>query len=254
MSLVDVSTADLRKIRDLIASRAVACPLSDASLRANGFGAVADALRGALLFADRDSLVTAIDLVIDERVRAERPPLELVWTGPDTTAPQTRDTAVVLADLFARARQRVLVAGYVFTHGTRILAPLHEALARGVEARMFLDLPGVAASEEAIPSFAASCIADFIRKNWTFGAPYPEFFYDPRTARPGPEVLLHAKCAVVDGRHALVTSANFTSAGQTRHIEVGVLIDDTRFAGRLEGHFNALVAQHVLNRADWRPL
>lgn len=251
MNLIDVSTADLRKLRDMVASRAVGCPLTDASLRAAGFGVIADVLRNSLPFADRDALVTAVDLVVEERVRAERPPLELVWTGPASAAPQTRDTAVVLADLFTCAKQRVMVAGYAFTNGSKILAPLHEAMRRGVEARFFLDIPGQAPSEEAIPSFAAARVADFVRENWRFGAPYPEFFYDPRTARPGPEILLHAKCAVVDGRRALVTSANFTFSGQMRHIEVGVLIDDVRFAGRLEGHFNVLVAQHLLSRADW---
>jgi len=238
VSLTEVSTADVRKLRDLVAAHALACPLTEASLHANGFGIFAAALVATLAFDTRVSLIRALELVIEERVSAERPPLELVWTGPDTTAPQTRDTAIALCDLFDRAKQRVMVAGYVFTHGKSILRPLHAALVRGV--------PGVAASEDAIPSFATSCVAQFVQRNWPFGAPYPDFFYDPRTARPGPDVLLHAKCAVVDGRYALVTSANFTGAGQTRHIEVGVLIDDVRFAGRLEGHFNALVGQGAL--------
>jgi phosphatidylserine/phosphatidylglycerophosphate/cardiolipin synthase-like enzyme len=246
MSLGGVSTADLRQLRDAVALGAINCPLTDASLRAHGFGAFVHPLRSALPFEQREVVVHVLDLLIDERVQAERPPLELVWTGPDTSAPQTRDTAVVLEDLFTRATKRVMVAGYVFRQGASILAPLHAALVRGVEARMFLDLDGQATSEAGIPEFAAKCVRDFIHYNWPFGPPFPDFFYDPRTARPGPEILLHAKCAVVDGRFALVTSANFTSWGQTRHIEVGVLIDDVHFAARLEGHFNALVAQGAL--------
>jgi phosphatidylserine/phosphatidylglycerophosphate/cardiolipin synthase-like enzyme len=248
MSLSDVSTADLAKVRDLVACGALRCPLGEASLRSNGFGSLGSQLSSALAFESSQALVKALDLVIEERTRSERPPLELVWTGPDTTSPQTRDTAVVLGDLFRRAERRVLVAGYVFTQGKTILQPLHEALVRGIEARLFLDLPGVAPSENEIPAYAATCVGDFIRWNWPFGEPYPAFFYDPRTARPGPDVLLHAKCAVADGRHALVTSANFTGPGQTRHIEVGVLIDDVRFAGRLEGQFNGLVAQGALTQ------
>lgn len=246
MSLGDVSTADLIKLRDLVATGALKCPLGEASLRANGFGSLATELPVVLPFEAAQALVITLDLLIDERTRAERPPLELVWTGPDTTSPQTRDTAVVLGELFRCAERRVLVAGYVFTQGKTILQPLHEALLRGIEARLFIDLPGVAPSESEIPAYAAKCVRDFIRWNWPFGEPYPAFFYDPRTARPGREVLLHAKCAVVDGRHALVTSANFTGPGHTRHIEVGVLIDDVRFAGRLEGQFNGLVGQGAL--------
>jgi phosphatidylserine/phosphatidylglycerophosphate/cardiolipin synthase-like enzyme len=39
--------------------------------------------------------------------------------------------------------------------------------------------------------------------------------------------VLHAKCIVVDGRHALVTSANSTEAASQRTIEAGVLLVDT---------------------------
>lgn len=48
---------------------------------------------------------------------------------------------------------------------------------------------------------------------------------------------LHAKCVVVDERWVLVTSANFTDRGQTRNVEVGVLLDDAGFAGVLEAQF-----------------
>lgn len=247
MSLAAVSTADLRRLRDLVAGRAIAFPLTESALRAQGFGAFAPALLRELRFDGPDAIVAALDLVLDARTYAHRPPLELVWTGPDTTAPQARDTAIVLAELFGRTQKRVLVAGYVFTHGAAILRPLHEALLRGVEARMFLDIDGAAPTVAQIPQFAEQQIRTFIQRNWPFGAPYPEFFYDPRTASPLLNAILHAKCAVVDGRWSLVTSANFTSAAQTRNIEVGVLVDDPSFASRLEGQFNALVAQGMLH-------
>jgi phosphatidylserine/phosphatidylglycerophosphate/cardiolipin synthase-like enzyme len=50
---------------------------------------------------------------------------------------------------------------------------------------------------------------------------------------------LHAKCVVVDGRWVFVTSANFTDRGQTRNVEVGVLLEDTRLAAVLEAQFVA---------------
>jgi phosphatidylserine/phosphatidylglycerophosphate/cardiolipin synthase-like enzyme len=253
VSLVEISTADLKKLRDLAAGHALPCPLTEASLRANGFGSIASACAEALAFDSESALVRALDLLVDERVRAERPPLELVWTGPDSDAPQTRDTAIVLAELFERAQRRVMVAGYVFSQAATILRPLHAALLRGVEVRFFLHLEGPAPSEETLPAFAEQRVAEFVAKHWKFGPPYPAFFYDPRTLRPGPDVYIHAKCAVVDSRYALVTSANFTGPGQTRHIEVGVLIDDVRFAGRLEGHFNALVGQGDLVPAPFPP-
>ncbi|MBX3226797.1 MAG: DISARM system phospholipase D-like protein DrmC [Labilithrix sp.] len=246
MKVADLSTADLVKLCDLVRAGALSCPLTETPLRAHGFGAFAASIAASLAFESRAGLLLALDLLIEERTRAERPPLELVWTGPDTTSPQTRDTAVVLAELCRRARRRVLVAGYVFAQGESVLRPLHDALVRGLDVRLFLHVPEGAASEVDVPAHAARWVREFVRRNWPFGEPLPVFFHDPRTSRRDGKVLLHAKCAVADGRHALVTSANYTSFGQTRHIEVGVLIDDVGFAGRLEGQFNGLVSQGLL--------
>jgi len=55
--------------------------------------------------------------------------------------------------------------------------------------------------------------------------------------RRGIFASLHAKCVVVDGRHALVTSANSTDRGQTRNLEVGILVEDPSFATTLEAQF-----------------
>ena len=57
----------------------------------------------------------------------------------------------------------------------------------------------------------------------------------------GPRAALHAKCVVVDDARALVTSANFTEAAQTRNIEAGALVHDAVFAQALRAQFEALV-------------
>lgn len=249
MSLSTVSTEDLRRLRDLVVSRVVLSPLTEIALSANGLGSVTNRLLSALAFDSTRDLVRSLELVLDERARLQRAPIELVWTGPDTTAPETRDTAVVLGELFRRAQRRVLLAGYLFySQGGTILRPLHEALVRGVEARLFMHIkPPAPDSQQSISDeYVAGRLREFIHWNWPFGAPYPAFFYDPRTIQSDPETLLHAKCAVADGRLALVTSANFTTHGQHRHIEVGALIDDEVFASRLERQFNGLVSEGLL--------
>ena len=58
-----------------------------------------------------------------------------------------------------------------------------------------------------------------------------------RSPAEGIFASLHAKCVVVDGRHALVTSANSTDRGQTRNLEVGILVEDPSFATTLEAQF-----------------
>jgi phosphatidylserine/phosphatidylglycerophosphate/cardiolipin synthase-like enzyme len=245
MTLADVATPDLERLRALVASRALACPLSETALSAHGLQADVT----SLFALDRQSVLVALDLLLAERARTTRAPLELVWTGPQSTSPQTRDTAIVLAELFLRAQKRVLLAGYVFTNGAAILKPLHEAMVHGVTTRFFLDIPGHATTIDGIPNYVSDHVDRFVRDNWPFGSPYPKFFYDPRTASPIERAILHAKCAVVDGRYSLVTSANFTTSGQEHNIEVGVLIDDEVFSSKLESHFNALVSAGALVEA-----
>ena len=46
---------------------------------------------------------------------------------------------------------------------------------------------------------------------------------------------MDAKCVVVDERFTLIGSANFTSRGQERNTEAGVLIEDEGVARRVAG-------------------
>jgi phosphatidylserine/phosphatidylglycerophosphate/cardiolipin synthase-like enzyme len=70
--------------------------------------------------------------------------------------------------------------------------------------------------------------------------------FDPRAQAASPAAVLHAKCIVVDGRHALITSANFTEAASQRTVEAGVLLVDTGLARALGGEFRRLVGVKVL--------
>ena len=45
---------------------------------------------------------------------------------------------------------------------------------------------------------------------------------------------------MIDGRKALVTSANFTEAAQERNIELGLLVNSPAVASQIEGHFYSL--------------
>ena len=177
----------------------------------------------ALSSLGRDAARAVLEAVIKERGTQNRR-AELVWTGPETKQSGARDTAVVLSDLFSSARQSVLVAGFVFDHGETLLQALHGAMARGVSCSVFAD--GEAAR-------------NFRRDNWPFGPPFPQVYRFVPAA--GVFASLHAKCVVVDHRHVFVTSANFTDRGQTRNIEVGVLLDDEPLASVLETQFSPAV-------------
>jgi phosphatidylserine/phosphatidylglycerophosphate/cardiolipin synthase-like enzyme len=54
---------------------------------------------------------------------------------------------------------------------------------------------------------------------------------------------------VVDGRHALVGSANLTQRALTANLEVGVLVRDPAVAGAIEAHVQTLMYRGVLTGA-----
>ena len=183
-----------------------------------------------------------IKAVLQERARPPATRVSLVWTGPGTRASAARDTSVVVRELFEGAVWHVLVAGYSFEKGEAILTPLYEAMRdRGVRVEMFVHLRE--ASEVPVDPewYLKAQTAAWRTAYWPFGEPTPTLYVDPRAAVPRSYASLHAKCIVVDGRRALVGSANFTDRGHARNIEAGVLVDDMRFAEELVRQFHDAV-------------
>ena len=90
---------------------------------------------------------------------------------------------------------------------------------------------------------------NFLENEWP-GKRAPEMFYDPRslTVSETARSALNAKCVVVDGQKALVTSANFTEAAQERNIEAGLMVDTPLVAERIERHFRRLIERKYLQR------
>jgi phosphatidylserine/phosphatidylglycerophosphate/cardiolipin synthase-like enzyme len=112
-------------------------------------------------------------------------------------------------------------------------------LGRGAQVSIYLDVARAPEGRDA-QAHLRDEVGRFLRENWPFGPPLPELFYDPRTLPSSSVVSLHAKCIIVDDERALITSANFTDRGQTRNVEVGILIDDPPFAASLAGQWRAL--------------
>jgi phosphatidylserine/phosphatidylglycerophosphate/cardiolipin synthase-like enzyme len=219
-----ISTPDLQ----LLADRLRGAPsVSRADLAAWGLGYV------QVPEAATAELLAAAESALAERKKPETR-VELIWTGPETTGSAARDTAVVVRALFAQARTSVLVAGFRFDHAASILLPLQEAVVqRAVDVSLFIDIPDPARAQEVLQS----C--------WPFAPPLPKIYSD---ARASGSASMHAKCVVVDHSTALVTSANFTSRGQDRNIEVGALIHDRAFAGTLERHWLSAAVNGLFTR------
>ncbi|MDP1571943.1 MAG: DISARM system phospholipase D-like protein DrmC [Vicinamibacterales bacterium] len=175
---------------------------------------------------------------------------ELVWTGPEGTASHSRDTAVVVEELFARAERSVLVSSFVVRGGATVFKPLAARMAERPElhVRLFLHVgrewKDTRDESELLREFAAA-----FASQWKWPQ-RPEVFYDPRTvaADPAARAAWHAKCVLVDDELAFVTSANFTEWAQQRNVEAGVLVRSRHLAGQLRGQFEGLVQTKQVRR------
>jgi phosphatidylserine/phosphatidylglycerophosphate/cardiolipin synthase-like enzyme len=249
-SLKSVATSVLEQLRDAIASGLMKPPVDRAALIGFGVRHQPEAIERALAGHKTAACLSVLEVVLSER-EERRPTPELVWTGPEAPAGTARDTAVVLRELFESARESVILAGYSFDHARHVLSPLHRAMRdHRVDARFFVDVPQMERGESE-EEHLATHLGKFIAESWPFGDPRPRLYYDRRALKPGPPYCsLHAKCVVVDGARAFVSSANFTQRGQERNIEVGVLVEDASFASYLAGQWLGLieagiVAEHV---------
>lgn len=265
-----VTEQDLTALAAALDRGDVRAPLNETGLQANGFGHMVEALRPHLGLGP-EAVRAIVEMVLAERRQHKAPRLTLVWTGEDPGVSHSRHTRVVLPELFARAREHVLVAGYSIDHGAELFASLHRGMVdHGTTADFFVDVGQLAerlkhaaksvgqnwalvsAPLEAAQGNVAwgrAVVEIFYRLMWPFGQPRPVVYFDPRTADKRSSVSMHAKCVVIDHEYTLITSANFTDRGQTRNIEAGVAIEDRSFAASLERQWLNLVDAEVVVRA-----
>lgn len=248
-NLTEVSTSALERLRDALASEQLATPLTRSSLIGFGIKHHLDALVAALSGHARVACLAILDVALAERAAHARPAPELVWSGPEGRSATARDTAIVVRDLFESARDHVILGGYSFHNSKEIFTPLHATMKTyGVRATFFIDIeqPERYATEPP-ERHAEEALAQFLEMRWPFGPPYPTLYYDKRALEPGmggPSRAFssqHAKCVVVDGARALISSANFTERAHNRNIEVGVLLDDPLFAEHLARQWLSLI-------------
>lgn len=197
-------------------------------------------------------IATTIDLIARDRMSRTRveEDFELVTTGPEARGVTSRDTSVVVRELFANAEESVLVAGFAVYQGQQVFQSLADRMQENanVKVRLFLDVqrrPGdTSLSSEIVRLFGET----FCSRQWPQSRPLPTIFYDPRSLEMGGDkrACMHAKCIVVDRRAAFVTSANFTEAAQQRNIEVGLLFRNPLLAEQLTRFFDAMLSEGLL--------
>jgi len=200
----------------------------------------------------------SLNLLAAERatVQQVRDRVELVWTGQKIAGSESRDTAVVVRELFNTAKRSVLISSFAIDRGEKARA-LFEGLANrmdmnlALQVRMFLNVQRPHGNDEPETVLLKRFMETFRKDIWV-GSRLPEVFYDPRSLATETETkaCLHAKCVVVDEERVLITSANFTEAAHERNIEAGVLLSDSAVAKAVCSQFESLAARFKLRRVE----
>jgi len=264
-SLRDLGRADLERLAGALGSGRLKPPYSKSAVGAYVSSSVRETAVADLRRLDADGFLPhhiayTVRMLAEERAagQAIRDRIDIVWTGPEVGACQSRDAVSVARELFGEAETSVLLSTYSIDPSAEQAKGLLGALAARMDAvaelevLLFLDVgrkwknyvlddtPEEQLLERAAKNF---------KKVWP-GEREPLVYYDPRalSLEPGPRACLHAKVVIVDREKALVTSANLTEAAHERNIEAGVLIEDADVAKSLERQFRSLVEVGLLVR------
>ena len=255
--LAAVGRSNLLRLADLLGAGLLAPPLSTFTLREHLADAHAAPVAQCLGELTRQDMPPAhIALLLRAFVAGGQSasdvsvPVEVVVSGPDATG-GARDTGVVVRQLFGKASRRVVAVGFAVHQGKSVFKALADRLDNddSFEATLCIDVrrqPGDTSLDQQIVRRFSH---EFVRDEWP-GIRLPRVYYDPRSLEPTGRTAssMHAKCVVIDGREALVTSANFTEAAQERNIELGLLLDSASVARRIEEHFMSLIRNGCLER------
>lgn len=162
--------------------------------------------------------------------------LELVVSGPTTTAIHARRTEQVLLQLIDEAAQEILLITYALHMHDELRTALAAAIARGVVVTVLAEDSLDDPSYSGAPAKALSGLA-VTRLRW------------PVDQRPPSGAALHAKVVVADRRAALITSANITKRAAGDNIEAGLLVRGGDIPQRLADHVNQLLQRRVVRQA-----
>ena len=178
--------------------------------------------------------------------------VDLVWSGLETPTMESRDTQVVVQEMFNNAQHKVLISTYAIDRGKKaenLFMTLAQKLDRtpNFQVRIFLNISRPYGSKNSEQQLLQDFAKTFQNEIWP-GTRLPELFYDPRALNLGfgPKACLHAKCIVVDDLHLLITSANFTEAAHQRNLEAGVLLLDAVAARAIQRQFDNLLRSKQL--------
>ena len=180
--------------------------------------------------------------VADQIHRAEQS-IELVWTGPTSSDVKLRRTQQVLLDLIRNARASVMIVTFAAYKVPEVAEELVKAADRGVSIALILESPEE--SEGKVAFEALQALGTKVgEKSRVYVWPHEKRPHDSE-GHHGP---MHVKCAIVDGRALLVSSANLTEFAHNINMELGVLIRGENVPSKVMSHFDRLIGEGVFTQ------
>lgn len=247
-----VPAGTLRSIAAALRSGQLSMPLSKLALSRVASGLPEAVVSELARLSDEGIRTEHLALLIDAKAETTEcrfsSAAELVWTGPESAVAHSRDTAVVLSELFHSATRSVLVSTFVVRQVGKVFAALAQRMTDLPQLRvqMFLHVDrgrnDTRYESEILREFAIE-----LRSEWP-GPVLPVVYYAPSSLSLDPQqrATWHAKVVVIDESTAFVTSANFTEWAQERNVEAGVIVRNTYFAKQLTHQFESLVRSKLV--------
>jgi cardiolipin synthase A/B len=189
----------------------------------------------AVALALRSSLFTSEKLTSSNSI-------EIAWTGPGTPTIPVRRVDQVMYELVENAKHEIILASFVTYGADNLLHALHATTQRGVDVKLILE------RAEATDGKLSFDGIQHIRA----GIPQADIYFWPPdkrlAAKHGKRGILHVKCLLCDGSHALVSSANLTDFGLEFNMELGLVLHGGDIPLRLAKHFMQLIYQEDLRK------
>jgi phosphatidylserine/phosphatidylglycerophosphate/cardiolipin synthase-like enzyme len=256
--IVRLTDDELDHLHDALSQGTIDAGASLQQIRKAGLDSCAEEIRDWLpmavgVFGSIGGAAVAVQLLRGERRRVAKqdPHPELVVTGPDLGGSESRDTRVVVREMFESARQSVLIVGYAFYGSGQIFKPLADRMVSNpsLTVRIVVNVhPRRGWSvEQTVRKFGE----DFLRTNWPFD-PRPEIYYFPGSLEDQGTGLasVHAKLIVIDMKRVYLGSANFTTAAFQRNIEAGIRLSSPEMGQRLTDYFDQMIGSGYLRGLD----
>ena len=150
------------------------------------------------------------------------------------------------------AQDELIIAGYAFYNGKALFSALAAKMQANPNFKVTfcVNIERKEHDTTTDDGIIIDYMKTFKRFNWSEGVRLPDIYYFPpalKTREQG-KAVLHSKCVIIDGKEALVTSANFTGNAQRTNLEAGVLVKDRLMVKRLRTYFVSAIEGRLLEK------